>query len=71
MSARYVPFESPSEFCRRRLCELRQSPEWGQFGKMGVSDFIKMIEGEFYDCADVPVEGARELATDGSATGHG
>lgn len=47
--------ESFREFWNRRVRELGQSPEWAQLGKMSVTDFGKMIENEYYDCAEDPV----------------
>ena len=47
--------ESLNEFFRRRFRELQQSPEWTRLGNMGLTEFMKMLENEYYDCADDPV----------------
>lgn len=49
--------ESLNEFRRRRFRELNQSGEIDRFGDMPVTDFLDMLEREFYDCANDPVPG--------------
>lgn len=47
--------ETFAAFGRRRLSELRSSDEWDEISEMKVSDFLKMIEDEYYDRAEDPV----------------
>ena len=54
--------ESINEFRRRRFRELEQSGEIDQLGDIPVTDFLDMLENEYYDCADdpVPLSAARD-----------
>lgn len=47
--------ESFAEFFKRRVRELQQSPEWGQLGKMGLTEFMRMMKNDYFDCANDPI----------------
>ena len=59
--------ESLKEFRRRRFHELEQSGEFDQLGDMPVTDFLDMLEREFYDCADDPAPPSAALDDRGSS----